>query len=456
MIQRENENIEFKKSTSELKEAVISLSSMLNKSGHGIVYFGVKNDGTVCGQEVGDYTTTRIVEEIRHNIVPSVSPKVEVLDEGGKSVIAVEVIGEDTPYCAYGRYYKRSDDQDNQMTQLELQHYFQNKHFTYSDWEEKLTPYGEEAVDEELLIRYIDEANEVNRLDYRYESIAVTMTKLGLMKDGKLNNAGFYLFSNKRPLLVKMARYTTDEMLSFIDNRQFSGNIFECINQSLNYILSAININAVIEGLQRVEKPEIPIAALRETVINSFVHMRVVDGEYNEITISPSYVRIYNPGMIAFNESPEAFAAGRIGSKLRNPLIAMTLYRNKTIEAFGTGFRRIYSVCNRERVEWTYRTEGLGVAFIFKRGETSILRDSDKNEPDKDVRRPEEGLSDTEKLVLNAIRNKEKLERICDASEELHKSAATIQRAIAGLVAKGLVEREGSKKDGFWRIRETS
>ncbi len=452
MIQRESENIEFKKSTSELKEAVISLSSMLNKSGHGIVYFGVRNDGTVCGQEVGNYTTTRIVEEIRHNIVPSVSPKVDVLDKDGKSVIAVEVIGEDSPYCAYGRYYRRSDDQDNQMTPLELQHYFQNRHFTYSDWEEKLTPYGEEDVDEELLIRYVDEANEVNRLDYRYESVVMTMTKLGLMKDGKLNNAGFYLFSKKRPLLVKMARYTTDEMLSFIDNRQFCGNIFECINQSLNYILSAININAVIDGLQRVEKPEIPIAALRETVINSFVHMRVVDGEYNEITISPSYVRIYNPGMIAFNESPEAFAEGRIGSKLRNPLIAMTLYRNKTIEAFGTGFRRIYSVCSRERVEWTYRTEGLGVAFIFKRGETSLLRNPRKNESDGDTGKKEENLTDTEKLVFKHIKEKVKLERICDASEELSKSSATIQRAIAALVAKGLIVREGSKKDGFWRL----
>lgn len=40
----ENETLEFEKSISELKEGVISLSSMLNKSGYGILYFGVTND----------------------------------------------------------------------------------------------------------------------------------------------------------------------------------------------------------------------------------------------------------------------------------------------------------------------------------------------------------------------------------------------------------------------------
>ena len=41
MEKRESETIEFKKSTSELKEGVISLASMLNKNGWGILYFAV-------------------------------------------------------------------------------------------------------------------------------------------------------------------------------------------------------------------------------------------------------------------------------------------------------------------------------------------------------------------------------------------------------------------------------
>lgn len=49
----ETETIEFKKSISELKEGIISISSMLNKNGFGILYFGIKNDGTIVGQDVG-------------------------------------------------------------------------------------------------------------------------------------------------------------------------------------------------------------------------------------------------------------------------------------------------------------------------------------------------------------------------------------------------------------------
>ena len=47
----ESEIIEFKKSTSELNDGIISLSSMLNKHGEGTLYFGIKNDGTVIGQK---------------------------------------------------------------------------------------------------------------------------------------------------------------------------------------------------------------------------------------------------------------------------------------------------------------------------------------------------------------------------------------------------------------------
>ncbi len=49
---QESETVELKKSTSELKEALISISAILNKHGSGEIYFGVKNDGIVVGQEV--------------------------------------------------------------------------------------------------------------------------------------------------------------------------------------------------------------------------------------------------------------------------------------------------------------------------------------------------------------------------------------------------------------------
>ncbi len=48
----ESEIVELKTSTSELKEAIISLGAMLNKHSKGTVYFGIDDDGKVLGQQV--------------------------------------------------------------------------------------------------------------------------------------------------------------------------------------------------------------------------------------------------------------------------------------------------------------------------------------------------------------------------------------------------------------------
>jgi ATP-dependent DNA helicase RecG len=61
---QENETFELKKSTSELKEAVISIVAMLNKHQRGEVWFGVKNDGAVVGQQVSDKTMRDVSKAI--------------------------------------------------------------------------------------------------------------------------------------------------------------------------------------------------------------------------------------------------------------------------------------------------------------------------------------------------------------------------------------------------------
>jgi len=52
MIYQESETLELKKSTSELKEGVISIVSILNKHKKGTLYFGIKDNGEILGQEV--------------------------------------------------------------------------------------------------------------------------------------------------------------------------------------------------------------------------------------------------------------------------------------------------------------------------------------------------------------------------------------------------------------------
>lgn len=51
---KETETLEFKKTTGELKEAMISISSILNKHGVGALYFCVKPNGDMTGQDVSE------------------------------------------------------------------------------------------------------------------------------------------------------------------------------------------------------------------------------------------------------------------------------------------------------------------------------------------------------------------------------------------------------------------
>ena len=51
---RENEQLEFKKLTSEVKEAMDEICAILNKHGSGTLYFGIKSNGDHCGQEIGN------------------------------------------------------------------------------------------------------------------------------------------------------------------------------------------------------------------------------------------------------------------------------------------------------------------------------------------------------------------------------------------------------------------
>lgn len=120
-LMAESETIELKKSTSELKEAIISISAMLNKHQHGEIYFGVKNDGTVSGQMISEKTIRDISKTIADSIEPKVFPEIKKVEIDGKGCIHVVFSGRETPYFAFGRAYMRVGDEDRQISGRELE-----------------------------------------------------------------------------------------------------------------------------------------------------------------------------------------------------------------------------------------------------------------------------------------------------------------------------------------------
>ena len=449
MKRRESETIEFKKSTAQLKESVISACAMLNKHQEGTVYFGIKDDGTVCGQDVGKKTTSDISHELRNNLkpIPNIVIEPELLE--GRDVIKVEVSGDDTPYSAYGRYYTRVDDADIFMDSKQLWKYFESKDKTYSKWEEETTSYGIDQINEDLLIQYIRDANDTGRLNYVYRNPLEALSKLNLInEDGFLNNAGYFLFGNDGPVLLKEVIYPTDERKSFTDLKQFQGNILECINEGMKYIQNNIHYNSEIVGARREEKPEIPIEALREIIINSFAHCHYQKGDSNEISITKSRVRIYNPGGILNNTNPIDFASGKVGSKIRNPLIATVLFKNGMIDAFGTGFDRAFRVCADNGVDYEYQNDEYGFTFIFKRKNNDKINDriNDKKNTQKT-----HGTSGLDRMIMQLVSDNCYI-TIPEIAEQVGKSEATVHRHLSNLVLNGKLKRVGSRKSGYWKM----
>jgi hypothetical protein len=112
---QESETLEFKKTTSELKEGVVSIASILNKHSCGELYFGIKNDGAVIGQQLGERTL-------------------------------------------------RVADEDKQMTAAEIESFFRRKINQVSDWDSSTSGFGFDDISEDKLRAYMKKANDSGRI----------------------------------------------------------------------------------------------------------------------------------------------------------------------------------------------------------------------------------------------------------------------------------------------------
>ncbi|MHB2026914.1 MAG: AlbA family DNA-binding domain-containing protein [Elusimicrobiota bacterium] len=134
-MRAESETLEFKRSTSELKEGVISTAAILNKRQKGELYFGVRNDGVALGQTVSERTIREVSRALSERIEPRVCPKVERVRLSGKDCVRARFSGHDIPYLAYGRGYMRVGDEDRQISARELERMFLSRNQSQARWE---------------------------------------------------------------------------------------------------------------------------------------------------------------------------------------------------------------------------------------------------------------------------------------------------------------------------------
>ena len=439
-IGKESELIEFKKSTSESKEGIISIASILNKHKKGTLYFGVKDNGDVVGQDIGNDTERKLSREISDNVKPAFLYEITTkYSDDGKPFIEVVFSGSKAPYSAYGKYYQRFADEDKKISDSELERLFKQRQKDYSEWEAADSGETVTDIDEELLKKTIADGNESGRIKYDYKNAVSTLTKLGLYNTatGFLTNAGRVLFSKNCPILMKTAVYATPQKDTFIKLNHFEGNIFECIDNGISFVLSNIDWQVSITGSsKRKEEPEIPQTAIREMIVNAFAHGCYYSNTSFAIEIYSNKVSIYSPGFFPAGFKPEDFAKNSAEPIMLNPKIVNVLFKASIIESFGTGFERTFNACNAAGVKYEYENTQTGFRFIFYRSH------GQKNVYD---------MSGSVKAVYELLREHDCMTN-AELAEKIGKSSKTVYRAIKVLKDNGFIARVGRDNDGYWDI----
>jgi ATP-dependent DNA helicase RecG len=381
------------------------------------------------GVSIGKTTLRDISKTISDHIEPKIYPEIkeEIID--GKNCVSIDFFGENAPYFAYGRAYKRVSDEDRALSKSEIEIMILSKKKVFWDASTN-SEFHLNDISGEKLKKYIAQTG----LDY--SSKKNVLDKLGLIKNRLLTNASIVLFGNEPSkyfnlLNLRCAVFSgNSKASSFIDMKDFNGDVFELIESAQGYILQHINVGMKIEGLKRIDVPEINQEAIREAIINAFCHRDYMINQEVQIAIFKDRVEILNPGKL-FGGLKVKDIISRQVSMRRNELIADVFHRVHYIEKWGTGIGKI------RKLEPETAFEEVGDFFLvsFKR------KDAFKSEG------LNEGLNEGLKSLLCHI-IKHPNSQAKDIEKELKRPIKTIERQIKQLIGKNLIERKGSRKTG--------
>ena len=127
----------------------------------------------------------------------------------------------------------------------------------------------------------------------------------------------------------------------FVDRREYTGPIWEQIEEAFQFVLRNIHLGANIVGLYRQDVYEIPPDAIRELIINAAVHRSYLDHSNIQVAIYDNRLEITSPGKLPMGQTLERMKEGY--SRIRNEALACAFSYMNLIEHWGSGIPRIIS-----------------------------------------------------------------------------------------------------------------
>ncbi|MCI5510138.1 MAG: putative DNA binding domain-containing protein [Eubacterium sp.] len=130
---------------------------------------------------------------------------------------------------------------------------------------------------------------------------------------------------------------TTKEV--FVDRREYTGPLWEQIDEAFQFVLRNIHLGATIVGIYRQDVYEIPPDAIRELIINAVVHRSYLDHGTIQVAVYDNRLEITSPGKLPMGQTVERMKEGY--SKIRNEALAHAFSYMNLIEHWGSGIPRI-------------------------------------------------------------------------------------------------------------------
>ncbi len=427
-IGMETELVEFKKTTGELKEGIIALASMLNKNGKGTLYFGVRNDGEIVGQQIGDRTMREISQGIANAIKPQIIPTIitELCDD--KNIIKVTAEGDEKPYSAYGKYYMRSADEDREISPQQLRSLM----LSISDSIVNIESNNQELTFEQLKTLYVG-----NHLTLRENTFKQNLNLL--TREGTYNLMACVL-ADTNSYSIKVAVFRGTDKTDLVKRNEYG---YKCmlvaVKQVLDY-MEALNETVVdVGGSLRKENRLFDFACFREAWLNACLHNRWSRQTPPAVYMFADRIEIISVGGLPEGLTLEEFYEGK--SKPVNLELQQIMVQLDYIEQTGHGVPLIVSRYGKEAFDITENFITVTIPLNFK----SNMKNSFYQTATGTV-------ESSDGKILELMKENAGIS-VKEISKSVGLGTTTITKRIRCLKEKGIIERKGSKKTGQWIVK---
>ena len=452
--ERETMEIEFKSdvkklSDSDLVDAVVAFA---NTNG-GSLYLGIEDNGSVTGLNEQHKDITQLAAYIANRTVPPVSVKAEILDSE-QPVLLIQVPKSRSIVAASnGKIQRRRLKADGTPENVPMYPYeisTRLSELSLLDFSAQPVP-GAKYTDidplererlRKIILAYNGEKNLLElsdeELDKALQFVVTTADQLvptytGLLLLGKAEKIREYMPTAESAFIMMRGTDVTT-------NESFFLPLLAAIEKITDFI-SARNTSEEMEmGMFRISIPEFDPRAVREAVVNAFVHRDYTQLGRVLVKLDADGLSVSNPG--GFIEGVTYQNILTVEPHGRNPVLADALKRIGLAERSGRGVDRIFEgslLYGRDLPDYSESTSRTVKLFI-PRGVPDKRLVALISEEQKRTGSP---LPLNSLLVLNVLKNNHRMS-LADMSHECAIPESKLKTTVERLTESGLIDAMGS------------